>query len=177
MLTDAWHIVQGKVATEVVTLRNNGLLPATARILMEAHAAFKLQGGSRTVSLQSKQAQQLVLEFSAAEVKQHTHEVRMLERAEGLQLMVPCALRRRACVAQIVQKAHMRAVCQLSGARATAGSRQSCEGAACVLHAVLWMPGCGSLISDSVQYLPRMQHMLLTTSCIASWLPSRMQQT
>ena len=73
----AWHYVQGKMATEVVTLRNN------ARISMEAHAAFKLQGGSRTVSLQSKQAQQLVLEFAAAEVKQHTHEVRRLEGPGG----------------------------------------------------------------------------------------------
>ena len=111
LLTDAWHVVQGKVATEVVTLRNNGLLPATARIAMEAHAAFKLQGGSRTVSLQSKQAQQLVLVFAAAEVKQHTHEVRMLERPGG-QLMLTCALQRRVHIAQVLQQAHMCAACQ-----------------------------------------------------------------
>ena len=135
VLTHAWHTVQGKTATEVVTLRNNGLLPAIARISMEAHAAFKLQDGSCTVSLQSKQAQQLVLEFAAAEVKQHTHEVSMLEGPGGQQLMLACALHHRPYIAQVVQHAHMCAVWQRSEA-STAGIPASCvevQAARCML--------------------------------------------
>ena len=134
MLTDAWHTVQGKLATEVVTLRNNGLLPATARISMEAHAAFKLQGGSRTVSLLSKQAQQLVLEFAAAEVKQHTHEVRLLEGPGSQQLPLTCALERRVYVRQVMQQAQMCAACHMSGARAAVipGSHVEVQAACCM---------------------------------------------
>lgn len=58
-----------------MSLTNNGMLPAVARILMEPHPCFRLAPGPQLVTLASKQSHRLTVDFSAAEVKQHAHEV------------------------------------------------------------------------------------------------------
>ena len=58
-----------------MSLTNNGVLPAMARILMEPHPCFRLAPGPQLVTLASKQSHRLTVDFSAAEVKQHAHEV------------------------------------------------------------------------------------------------------
>ncbi|KAK9824158.1 hypothetical protein WJX72_008157 [[Myrmecia] bisecta] len=70
------RMLKGKKATMAITLRNNGILDASARITMAPHAAFHLLGAaSRLVTVESKRSMQVEVEFSPGEVKQHAHEV------------------------------------------------------------------------------------------------------
>lgn len=68
--------VQGKKASSTMSLTNNGILPAVARISMEPHSCFQLGPGPLLITLASKQSHRLTVDFIANAVKQHTHEVR-----------------------------------------------------------------------------------------------------
>ena len=68
-------LVQGKKASMTMSLTNNGILPAVARIMMEPHPCFCLAPGPQLVTLASKQSHRLNIDFDALEVKQHAHEV------------------------------------------------------------------------------------------------------
>lgn len=67
--------VQGKRASLTINLKNNGIMPASANVVLDAHPAFRLVSGGRITGLESKHSQQLVIEFAPEEVKQFTHEV------------------------------------------------------------------------------------------------------
>ena len=58
-----------------MSLANNGILPAVARIMMEPHPCFHLAPGPQLVTLASKQSHRLIVEFDGVEVKQYAHEV------------------------------------------------------------------------------------------------------
>ena len=58
-----------------MSLTNNGILPAVARIMMESHPCFHLAPGPQLVTLASKQSHRLTVDFDAVEVKQYAHEV------------------------------------------------------------------------------------------------------
>ena len=73
--------VQGKKARMTMSLTNNGILPAVARISMEAHPCFRLAPGPQLITLTSKQSHQLAVEFKAVAVKQYAHEVRCCTHA------------------------------------------------------------------------------------------------
>lgn len=58
-----------------MSLANNGILPAVARIMMDPHPCFHLAPGPQLVTLASKQSHRLTVDFDAVEVKQYAHEV------------------------------------------------------------------------------------------------------
>lgn len=67
--------MQGKKASVMMSLTNNGILPAVARISMEPHPCFHLAPGPQVITLTSKQSHRLAIEFDAVAVKQYAHEV------------------------------------------------------------------------------------------------------
>ena len=69
-------IEQGKTASLGMSVINNGILPATARISMDPHSCFQLAPGPALITLTTKQSHRVALDFHASVVKQHAHEVR-----------------------------------------------------------------------------------------------------
>lgn len=72
--SNSFHL-QGKQASASLSLSNNGVLPAVARISMDPHACFQLGPGPRTITLASKESHRLTVNFVASQIKQHSHEV------------------------------------------------------------------------------------------------------
>jgi len=58
-----------------MSVTNNGILPATARISMDPHSCFQLAPGPLLITLASKQSHRIAADFTATVVKQHAHEV------------------------------------------------------------------------------------------------------
>ena len=58
-----------------MSVTNNGILPAVARIFMDPHPCFQLAPGPSLVTLASKQSHRIAVDFNASMVKQHAHEV------------------------------------------------------------------------------------------------------
>ena len=70
--------LQGKKASLSMSLVNNGILPAVARISMDPHSCFQLAPNPSLVTLASKQSHRLAVDFNASAIKQHSHEVRLI---------------------------------------------------------------------------------------------------
>lgn len=61
----------------LINVRNNGLLPATARIEMEPHPAFKLLVGNQVLTVESKKAATFTAEFVPPEQGSFSHELHL----------------------------------------------------------------------------------------------------
>lgn len=61
----------------LINVRNNGLLPATARIEMEPHPAFKLLDGTQVFTVESKKAATFTAEFVPPEQGSFSHELHL----------------------------------------------------------------------------------------------------
>ncbi|KAL0040642.1 hypothetical protein WJX79_000331 [Trebouxia sp. C0005] len=69
------RLLVGKKASLSMSVTNNGILPATARISMDPHSCFQLAPGPLLITLASKQSHRIAVDFTATVVKQHAHEV------------------------------------------------------------------------------------------------------
>jgi hypothetical protein len=61
----------------LINVRNNGLLPATARIEMEPHPAFRLLEGTQVFTVESKKASTFTTQFVPPEHGSFSHELHL----------------------------------------------------------------------------------------------------
>lgn len=71
------RLLLGKRMTREITLRNNGIVPASCRVEMANHAAFTLSGGGQTTTLEPKRSQTLQLTFIPGEAAEYSHAIRL----------------------------------------------------------------------------------------------------
>ncbi len=80
------RLLQGRSSTGRITLKNNGILPAKARIEMPPHAAFSLEGGpvtgtsgsgSEAFVVDSKKSLSYTVVFAPQAVGPAQHELRL----------------------------------------------------------------------------------------------------
>ncbi len=77
------RLLCGRTATGRITLKNNGILPAKARIEMPPHAAFELESsaggpaGGEAFTVDSKRSVSYTVTFKPTAVGAVTHELRL----------------------------------------------------------------------------------------------------
>ncbi|WIA13448.1 hypothetical protein OEZ85_007028 [Tetradesmus obliquus] len=70
-------LLAGRSSQLLVNVRNNGLLPASARIEMDDHPAFALLEGPQVFTVESKKAATFTVAFNPPEVGTFSHELQL----------------------------------------------------------------------------------------------------
>eukprot|EP00775_Hariotina_reticulata_P008964 gene8964-9139_t len=70
-------LMAGRSSTLLVNVRNNGLLPASAKIEMSQHPSFALLEGPQVFKVDSKKAATFTVKFTPIEVGSFTHELQL----------------------------------------------------------------------------------------------------
>ncbi|GMH35419.1 hypothetical protein BSKO_03287 [Bryopsis sp. KO-2023] len=80
------RMMKGRSQTLPIHAKNNGILPATGRIDMEAQGAFQLEGGCRTFTLESKKSLAFNVEFAPEDTGVFEQEVQIKVRENPFEL-------------------------------------------------------------------------------------------